>query len=122
VDDTGLSIERAMPDLRAALGAGPAAVLVAPPGSGKTAMVPLRRLAEQWLGDGKIVVPEPPRIATRAAARRMAHLLGEPVGKTAGYVTRGDVRVGPRRPKDPGTPSSMCWEKRPTRAESAMNR
>ncbi len=96
VDDTGLSIERAIPELRAALGAGPSAVLVAPPGSGKTTVVPLRLLDEPWLGGAKIVVLEPRRIATRAAAHRMAHLLGEPVGETVGYVTRGDRRVGPQ--------------------------
>jgi ATP-dependent helicase HrpB len=96
VDDTGLSIERAIPELRAALDTGPSAVLVAPPGSGKTTVVPLRLLAEPWLGGLKIVVLEPRRIATRAAAKRMAHLLDEPIGETVGYVTRGDRRVGPR--------------------------
>ena len=94
VDDTGLPIERAIPELRAALEAGPTAVLVAPPGSGKTTVVPLRLLDEPWLGGRKIVVLEPRRIATRAAAQRMAQLLGEPVGDTVGYVTRGDRRVG----------------------------
>ncbi len=57
-------------------------------------MVPLRLLDEPWLGDGRIVVLEPRRLATRAAARRMATLLGEEVGGTVGYVTRDDRRVG----------------------------
>jgi len=96
VDDTGLSIERAIPELRAALGSDTSAVLVARPGSGKTTVVPLRLLDESWLNGGKIVVLEPRRIATRAAAHRMAHLLGESVGHTVGYITRGDRRVGPR--------------------------
>ncbi len=96
MDDTGLPIEGAIPELRAALTAGPSAVLVAPPGSGKTTVVPLRLLGEPWLGGEKIVVLEPRRIATRAAASRMAHLLGEAVGETVGYVTRGDRRVGPQ--------------------------
>ncbi|MEV8516741.1 ATP-dependent helicase HrpB [Dactylosporangium sp. NPDC051484] len=68
-----------------------AAVLVAPPGTGKTTLVPLA-LADGL--DGRIVVAEPRRIAARAAARRMAELRGEPVGQTVGYSVRGDRRVG----------------------------
>ncbi|MBM7772229.1 ATP-dependent helicase HrpB [Actinokineospora baliensis] len=62
-----------------------AAVLVAPPGTGKTTLVPLA-LAEI----GTVVVAEPRRLAARAAAARMASLLGEPVGQTVGYSVRGD--------------------------------
>lgn len=70
--------------------------MVAPPGSGKTTVVPLRLIDEPWLGGDRIVVLEPRRIATRAAAKRMAQLQGESVGETVGYVTRGDRRVGPQ--------------------------
>ncbi len=80
-----------MADVRAALGDGPGhAVLVAPPGAGKTTVVPLRLLDEAWVGDGRIVVLEPRRLAARAAARRMADLLGEAVGQTVGYRTRDE--------------------------------
>lgn len=68
-----------------------AAVLVAPPGAGKTTLVPLE-LARHV--DGRIVVAQPRRVAARAAARRMAALLGEPVGATVGYAVRGERRTG----------------------------
>ncbi len=84
-----------MPPLRSALAAHGQAVLVAPPGSGKTTVVPLRLLDEQWLAGRKILVLEPRRLATRAAAGRMAFLLGEEAGETVGYVTRTDRRIGP---------------------------
>lgn len=70
-----------------------AAVVQAPPGSGKTTLVPP---AVATLGPGRVVVTQPRRIAARAAARRLAHLLGEPVGQTVGYAVRGDRRSGPR--------------------------
>ncbi len=69
------------------------AVLQAEPGAGKTTIVPLRLLDEPWVGSGKILMLEPRRLATRAAATRMASLLGEPVGRTVGYVTRDDRNV-----------------------------
>lgn len=75
---------------------GTAAVLHAPPGAGKTTGVPLALLGAPWLGDGRILMLEPRRLAARAAARRMATLLGEPVGGTVGYRVRLDTRVGPR--------------------------
>ncbi|MEX1004672.1 MAG: ATP-dependent helicase HrpB [Acidimicrobiia bacterium] len=93
--DTGLPVEASVPDVRVALADEHAAVLVAPPGSGKTTVVPLRLLDEPWLQGRKIVVLEPRRLATRAAARRMAALLGEPLGQTVGYVTRTDRQTGP---------------------------
>ena len=76
-----------------ALAGGGAAVLVAPPGSGKTTLVPLALLAGS---EGRIVVAEPRRVAARAAAARMASLLGERVGESVGYTVRGDRRVGRR--------------------------
>lgn len=69
------------------------AVLVAPPGTGKTTLVPLALAAES---EGRVVVAEPRRLAARAAASRMAALLGEKVGETVGYSVRGDRKVGSR--------------------------
>lgn len=87
MNPTGLPVEAVIPDIRTALATRGAAVLVAPPGSGKTTVVPLHLLDTV---PGRIVVLEPRRLATRAAARRMAALLDEPVGRTVGYVTRHD--------------------------------
>ncbi|WP_194819697.1 ATP-dependent helicase HrpB [Nocardia sp. XZ_19_385] len=75
------------------LAAAGTAVLVAPPGTGKTTLVPLALAAATG---GRIVVAEPRRLAARAAAARMAALLGEQVGGTVGYSVRGDRRVGPK--------------------------
>ena len=91
---TGLPVEEVVPELRAALASPGAAVLQAEPGAGKTTVVPLRLLEEPW-NRGRILVLEPRRVAARAAAARMAELLGEKVGATVGYVTRDDRRVGP---------------------------
>ncbi|MHB1103810.1 MAG: ATP-dependent helicase HrpB [Devosia sp.] len=88
-----LPIDDALPALRAALAAGPFAVLVAPPGAGKTTRVPLALLDASWRGDGRIVMLEPRRLAARAAARRMAQTLGEAVGQTVGYRVRLDAKV-----------------------------
>jgi len=92
---TGLPVEDVLAEVRAALAGDGQAVLQAPPGAGKTTVVPLRLLDDEWLGGGRIVVLEPRRLAARAAARRMAALLGEEVGETVGYRTRDDRRVGP---------------------------
>lgn len=92
---TGLPIEPVLPALRDALRAGTSAVLQAPPGAGKTTRVPLALLGEPWLAGRKIVMLEPRRLAARAAAHRMAQLLGERVGDTVGYRVRMDTRVGP---------------------------
>ena len=75
-----------------ALAARGGAVLVAPPGTGKTTLVPLALAADR----GRVLVAEPRRLATRAAAARMAMLLGEPVGETVGYAVRGDARRSDR--------------------------
>ncbi|EFH09794.1 ATP-dependent helicase HrpB [Teichococcus cervicalis] len=83
-----LPVTEALPRLVAALREGPNAVLVAPPGAGKTTLVPLALRHEAWADGQKIVVLEPRRVAARAAARRMAELLGEPVGQTVGLATR----------------------------------
>ena len=92
----GFPIESALPALRDALRVAGAAVLQAPPGSGKTTRVPLALLDEAWLADRRIVLLEPRRLAARAAAAFMARLLGEPVGGTVGYRVRRDTRVGAR--------------------------
>ncbi|WP_319411526.1 ATP-dependent helicase HrpB [uncultured Cohaesibacter sp.] len=94
-----LPIREALPALLAALNAGTRAVLIAPPGAGKTTCVPLALLDQPWLaamvaeGNGRIIMLEPRRLAARAAARRMAQLLGEPVGKRVGYRVRMESRV-----------------------------
>ena len=91
-----LPVDEALPRLKEALRVHNAAVLVAPPGAGKTTRVPLALLDEPWLAGGKIVMQEPRRLAARAAARRMAATLGESVGETVGYRVRLDSKVGPR--------------------------
>lgn len=91
MDPTGLPVEEVIGRVRAALAETGTAVLVAPPGSGKTTIVPLRLLDSV---PGKILVLEPRRLATRAAARRMASLMSEGVGETVGYVTRHDRASG----------------------------
>lgn len=80
-------------DVVAALGAAGSVVVQAPPGTGKTTLVPPAVAA---LVGGRVVVTQPRRIAARAAARRLAQLLGEPVGETVGYSVRGDRKVGAR--------------------------
>ena len=93
---TALPIEPALPALRKALANPGAAVLQAPPGAGKTTRVPLALLDEPWLAGRRIVMLEPRRLATRAAARRMAETLGEAPGEIVGYRVRHDSRVGRR--------------------------
>ncbi|HEY8002923.1 MAG TPA: ATP-dependent helicase HrpB [Phenylobacterium sp.] len=88
-----LPIHEALPRLKAALAERTAAVLVAPPGAGKTTVVPLELLDEPWVAGGKIIVLEPRRLAARAAAERMAVTLGEPVGRTVGFRVRMQSRV-----------------------------
>jgi ATP-dependent helicase HrpB len=91
-----LPIDEALPDLLQALEARGRAVLVAPPGAGKTTRVPLALLDAPWRQDGRIVMIEPRRLATRAAARQMARLIGEDVGGTIGYRVRLDTKVSRR--------------------------
>lgn len=83
-----LPVKEALPELLQSLATHTRAVLEAPPGAGKTTLVPLALLGADWRGDGKILVLEPRRLATRAAAQRMADLLGEPLGQTVGYWVR----------------------------------
>jgi len=89
-----LPVVAALPELLAALDTHPRAVLEAPPGAGKTTVVPLALLAAAWRPAGqKILVLEPRQLAARAAAARLAQLLGEPVGRTVGYRVRLDSKV-----------------------------
>lgn len=87
-----LPVRAVLRSLLAALDAHGTAVLVAPPGTGKTTLVPLALAGSP----GRVVVAEPRRLAARAAATRMAGLLGEPVGETVGYAVRGDRKVSSR--------------------------
>ncbi len=89
-----LPIHEALPALRAAIAARGMAVLQAPPGAGKTTVVPLD-LLQSGLIKGRILMLEPRRLAARAAAERMAETLGEPVGQTVGYRIRGEAKTGP---------------------------
>jgi ATP-dependent helicase HrpB len=91
--DTPLPIDAVLDDLARALADRNAAVLVAPPGAGKTTRVPLALLDEPWARGKKIIVLEPRRIAARASAERMAHTLGERVGETVGYRVRFGSKV-----------------------------
>jgi ATP-dependent helicase HrpB len=91
--DDPLPIDGVLPALTAALHRCGAAVLVAPPGAGKTTRVPLVLAAESWAQGGKILVLEPRRIAARAAAARMATTLGESVGASVGYRVRFDSKI-----------------------------
>ncbi|HPF45780.1 MAG: ATP-dependent helicase HrpB [Alphaproteobacteria bacterium] len=89
-----LPIYEIIPSLKKTCLANNRLVLQAPPGAGKTTVVPLELLDESWLGNKKIIMLEPRRLAARAAARRMAELLGETVGETVGYRVRMESRVG----------------------------
>lgn len=94
--DTPLPIDAALDGLTAALAGNPCAVLVAPPGAGKTTRVPLVLLDEPWARDQRILVLEPRRLAARAAAARMAATLGEQVGDTVGLRVRFGSKISRR--------------------------
>jgi ATP-dependent helicase HrpB len=94
--DTELPIDEALPRLTAALRQQHTAVLVAPPGAGKTTRVPLWLLDTLWAADKKILVLEPRRLAARAAAERMAATLNEKVGETIGVRVRFGSKVSRR--------------------------
>src|SRR5881394_3411905 len=91
--DTPLPIDAVLDQLRQALAGNNAAVLVAPPGAGKTTRVPLALLDAPWLKGKKIIMLEPRRIAARASAERMARTLGERAGETVGYRVRFGSKI-----------------------------
>ena len=92
-----LPIVDALDDIRQALRDHGRAVVAAPPGAGKSTIVPLALLDEPWLApDQRVVMLEPRRLATRATARRMAALTATTVGDLVGYQTRDERRLGPR--------------------------
>lgn len=89
-----LPVVEVLDDVADALAAGRDVLLVAPPGAGKTTAAPLRLVDEPWLEGRSIVVLEPRRLATRAAARRMATLVGDDVGGLVGFQTRDERHIG----------------------------
>jgi ATP-dependent helicase HrpB len=91
--DTPLPIDAVLDQLARTLADSNAAVLVAPPGAGKTTRVPLALLDASWAATKKIIMLEPRRIAARASAERMAKTLGEHVGETVGYRVRFGSKV-----------------------------
>jgi ATP-dependent helicase HrpB len=91
--DTPLPIDAVLDELARTLAGHNSAVLVAPPGAGKTTRVPLALLDEPWVKNKKIIVLEPRRITARASAERMARTLGERVGETVGYRVRFGSKV-----------------------------
>jgi ATP-dependent helicase HrpB len=93
---SGLPIDEILPALSAALADHRNAVVEAPPGAGKSTVVPIALLDEPWLRGGKIVMLEPRRLATRAVAARMAATLGEAPGETVGYRMRLETRASRR--------------------------
>lgn len=94
IDESRLPITDVLDELCRQLRNHDEVVLQAPPGAGKTTLVPLAMLAQSWLRGKKILLLEPRRLAARAAAERMAQLLGEQVAATVGYRMRLDTRVG----------------------------
>jgi ATP-dependent helicase HrpB len=91
----GLPVGAVLGQLEQALARAGTAILAGPPGSGKTTLVPLALLGAEWLSGQRILVLEPRRLAARAAAERMASLLGEELGQTVGVTTRFDRAIGP---------------------------
>ena len=90
---SGLPIDDVLPELRSALASHSSVVLQAPPGAGKSTVVPLALLEEPWARGRRLVMLEPRRLAARAVAQRMARTLREDVGQTVGYRMRLDTRV-----------------------------
>ncbi len=89
----GLPIEAVIPELAAALAGSSRVILQAPPGAGKSTVVPLALLDSDWLAGRRIIMLEPRRLAARAVAARMARTLGEEVGRRVGHRMRLDTKV-----------------------------
>jgi ATP-dependent helicase HrpB len=90
---SGLPIDAVLPALRAALASKQSAILQAPPGAGKSTVVPLALLEEPWARGKRLIMLEPRRLAARAVAQRMAQALGQKIGETVGLRMRLDTRV-----------------------------
>ncbi len=90
---SGLPIDEALPALTGALASNHSVVLQAPPGAGKSTVVPLTLLEQPWVSGKRLLMLEPRRLAARAVAQRMAQTLGQPVGAAVGYRMRMDTRV-----------------------------
>lgn len=93
IQDTNLPIIEVLPELQTTLAQNTTVLLSAPPGAGKSTLVPLELLEAVWLKDQKIIMLEPRRLAAKTVAMRMADLLGESVGETVGYRIRFENRV-----------------------------
>ncbi|CAI3927418.1 HrpA-like RNA helicase (HrpA) (PDB:5N8R) [Commensalibacter communis] len=93
ISNISLPIQHTLPDLYEYLNQHSNVILVAPPGTGKTSLVPLALLDAPWKQGKKLIMLEPRRIATRAAARQMSHLLNEEIGQKIGYRTRMDKAI-----------------------------
>lgn len=91
-----LPVEEIYSPLKAYLQTQTTALIIAPPGAGKTTGIPLALLDEPWLEGQTLILLEPRRLAARAAAARMAETLGRSVGETVGFRVRGESRIGPK--------------------------
>src|SRR5438045_4118613 len=91
--ETVYPVEDVVPELKQKLETSSVVILQAPPGAGKSTVVPLRILNEPWLANKKIIMLEPRRLAARSVAMRMAELVNETVGKTIGYRVRFENKV-----------------------------
>ena len=81
-------IQEIIPELKAQLKKQPVLILQAPPGAGKSTVLPIQLLNEEWLGDKKIIMLEPRRLAARSVANRMASLLDDDIGRAASICTK----------------------------------
>jgi len=90
-----LPVKDVIPEIQKGLAASSTLIVKAPPGAGKSTLVPLALLKDNWLKGQKIIMLEPRRLAAKTIANRMADLIGEKVGETVGYRIRFDNRVGP---------------------------
>jgi ATP-dependent helicase HrpB len=86
-------IQEIIPELKAQLKNQPVLILQAPPGAGKSTVLPIQLLNEEWLGDKKIIMLEPRRLAARSVANRMASLLEDDIGNTIGYRVRFENKI-----------------------------
>ncbi|MBL7899129.1 MAG: hypothetical protein JNJ99_11400, partial [Crocinitomicaceae bacterium] len=93
ITNTNLPIVDVLPQLQTTLEQNSTVLLSAPPGAGKSTLVPLDLLEAKWLGEKKIIMLEPRRLAAKTVAMRMAHLLGESVGETVGYRIRFETKT-----------------------------